>query len=366
MRMPCEPGSPSPRTARRLCRIAAGLALLAPAAALADRVTVKGVALEGTVESITSSSVVMKTIYGKGSLTIPVRDVEAIETEAAFHVFHGADADTLGRVVGVSKQAIAVETGGAVPTEVPFEEVYRVRRDPGPDAEWLERAAIGLAYWSGNYDLNFSAALATTDTLALGSGFGLRREKGRSRLRMDARYRLSMQRLDGESRETTQNDVLGQLRQEYDLTPRIFGFGAADAEYDEIEELTIRTAPRLGVGYVVYKSEAARVAVEAGGGYVYQRFFGGDTTQYPTAAFGAESDVELPFAGATWRTRVDYTPSVTDWTDEWLLRGESSLLVPLARQVSFKASILDTYNSSPAEDTDRNSFSTALGLSLGF
>jgi putative salt-induced outer membrane protein YdiY len=308
----------------------------------------------------------MTTVYGKGQLAIAVADVEAIETDAPFHVFHGDDLDTLGRVVGVSPDAIRVDAGGPAPTEVPFSTVYTTRRDPGADANLLERTGVELAYWTGNLDLAFSAALATDDTLALGAGFGLFRERGPSRLRIEAAYRLATQKLDGESSETTQNEVRGLLRQELDLTPRIFAFAQADAEYDEIEELTIRTVPKLGLGYVLFESEAVRLAVDAGGGYVYQRYFGGDTEHYPAAAFGAESNVKLPLAGATWRTRIDYTPSLTHWADEWLLRGESSLLVPLASSLSFKASILDLYNAAPAEGTDENSFSTLLGLSLGF
>jgi putative salt-induced outer membrane protein YdiY len=327
---------------------------------------VKGTTLEGKVESITKKHVMLETDYGSGSVRIRVKNVEAIETEAPFHVFHGDDVHTLGRVVGVSRQAVTVEVAGSGPTEIPFDEVYAIRRDPGEDGEFLERAAVKLAYWSGNYDLNFSASFATDDNLALGTAFGLRRERGPSRLRLGGRYRLSMQKLDGESRETTQNDVYGELRQEYDLTDRLFAFGQADAEYDQIEELTIRTVPTAGLGYALYKSETTRVSVEAGGGYVYQRFFGGDTTQYPTAAFGAESDVKLGLGGARWLTRIDYTPAVAHWADEWLLRGESSLLLPIARRVSIKATVLDTYNSAPADETDNNSLTTLLGVSLGF
>jgi putative salt-induced outer membrane protein YdiY len=211
-----------------------------------------------------------------------------------------------------------------------------------------------------------SAALATDDTLALGAGFGLFRERGPSRLRIEAGYRLATQKLDGEPSETTQNEVRGLVRQELDLTPRLFAFGSADAEYDEVEELTIRTVPKLGLGYVLFHSESVRIAADVGGGYVYQRYFGGDTEHYPAAAFGAESDVKLPLAGATWRTRLDYTPSLVHWGEDWLLRGETSLLVPIARSLSFKASLLDLYNNSAAEGTDENSFSTLVGLSLGF
>jgi len=52
--------------------------------------------------------------------------------------------------------------------------------------------------------------------------------------------------------------------------------------------------------------------------------------------------------------------------DDFLLRGETSLLVPLISKLSFKVSLVDLYNSSPADDTQKNSLATLVGLSLGF
>ena len=60
------------------------LLLLVPSLAAADRVTVKGTVLEGTVKSITAKHVVLETVYGKGDLVIKTEDVSAIETDAPF------------------------------------------------------------------------------------------------------------------------------------------------------------------------------------------------------------------------------------------------------------------------------------------
>lgn len=79
----------------------AALALLAgllPRVATADRVTVKGTVLEGTVKSIDAKQIVVETVYGKGNLTIA--DVEAIETDVAFHLFHGDHVETVGLALG--------------------------------------------------------------------------------------------------------------------------------------------------------------------------------------------------------------------------------------------------------------------------
>ena len=340
----------------------------------ADRVTVKGTVLEGTVKSVSAKSVVLETVYGKGDLSIVLEDVEAIETESDFHVFHGDDVETVGRVVGVSPEAIRImrPTGE---TEIPFAEVWKAQGAPAPDAAPLERLAVELPYWNGNFDLALAATQATTETTALAAGFGLRRERGPSRLRLEASYQRATTReaedddttLEDESEEEkTADELRGFLRQEYDLDTRYFAFGSLEAEHDGIEELQYRVIPKAGLGYVVHESDTARFAVDAGGAFVYERFYDDSSNSYPAIAFGAESEMTLPFAGATWRSRVDYTPSITDWMDDYQLRGETALLVPMTEGLSFKASVVDLYNSSPSDETQSNSLSTLLGLSLGF
>jgi hypothetical protein len=356
---------------------ALALALLlvgVPEPARADRVTVKGTVLEGTVKSVGAKAVVLETVYGKGDLSIALEDVEAIETEGDFHFFHGDDVHTVGRVVGADPEAIRVaRPEGEV--SIPHAEVWDMAADPGPDAAPLERLPVELPYWSGNYDLSFAATQATTETTAVATALGLRRERGPSRLRLEASFQHATTREaedddttpeDESDEEKTADELRGFLRQEVDLDTSWFAFGSLEAEHDGIESLSLRTIPKAGLGYVVHESDTARFAVDGGGAYVYEKFYGGDRNDYPAVAFGAESDVKLPFAGAAWRSRVDYTPSITDWTDDYLLRGETALVVPMTEGLSFKASVVDLYNSSPDEDSQSNTLSTLLGLSLGF
>ncbi len=346
--------------------IALVLLLTTASSARADRLVVKGDTLQGTVQSITKQEIVLETIYGDGELVIAVEDVESIETEAPFHVLHGDDVRTIGPVVGLTPDAIVVAEPGAAPVELAFQDVYVARRDPGPEASLLERAPVGLPYWSGDFELAFSATQATDDTLALGTGLRLRRERGPHETNTGITYRLSQQKLQGESNDTTANELRGFLRHEYDFAARWFAFGAADAEYDEIESLSLRTVPRLGVGYRVYESDAFSFSVDGGGAYVYERFFGGDTNQFPALSLGATSDWDLSLLGAHWRNRLDYTPSLEAFIDDYLVRFESTLSIPMWEAISLRLSLVNLYDSTPAEGNDENSLSTQLGLSYGF
>jgi putative salt-induced outer membrane protein YdiY len=151
---------------------------------------------------------------------------------------------------------------------------------------------------------------------------------------------------------------------ERDLTERVFGFGSLEAEHDGVESLSYRLIPKLGAGYKLVNTETAYLAADAGFAYVYERFYDDSLNNYTAIAFGAEHKWKLPWFKTAWYSRVDYLPSITDPTDDYRLRGETGLLVPLLEQLAFKATVIDDYNALPAEDTSANSLTTLLGLSL--
>ena len=68
----------------------------------------------------------------------------------------------------------------------------------------------------------------------------------------------------------------------------------------------------------------------------------------------------------TWHGRADYLPSVSDWTNDYLFRAETALTMPITKLLSFKASLLEQYDSTPDEGTDRNEVKLLFGLSLVF
>jgi putative salt-induced outer membrane protein YdiY len=353
-----------------MLRLLTLLSLLLPTVAAADRVTVKGTVLEGTVKSVSGKSVVMSTVYGKGDLTIPTEDVSAIETDAPFHVYKADDGTAVGRVVDISPAAVTVAALDGGKSEVPFDQVQAAPRDYGSEASVLERHRLERPWWSGNFDASLSTTEGTTDTTSLHVGLGVKRERGPSRLLFGASYIRGTTKEEfpdpGESgsEEVTANEVRGWLRQEYDLTKRVFGFGSFEAEHDGVEELSYRLIPKVGAGYKLIDDDTTYFAVDAGPSYVYEKFYDDSINNYFAIAFGAESRVKLPWNGASWFARVDYLPSITDWRNDYRLRGETGVLVPLFDPVHFKATLVDEYNSQPSENTASNTLKSLLGLSL--
>ena len=209
----------------------------------------------------------------------------------------------------------------------------------------------------------------TTDTTTLSTGFLADRKKKPSRITFQTGYRYGTQKEKGPApspRTTTENEIKALLRGERDVLPRTYAFASTDGEYDEIEALSIRTVPKLGMGYRLWETKTGLFQLEAGGAYVYERFFGGDTNDYFSVAFGKLLETALPYLGAKFSWRTDYLPSVDDWAGDFLVRSSAALLVPMVGNLNLKLAGTDEYDSTPADGTDENTLTTTAGVALTY
>jgi hypothetical protein len=328
-------------------------------------VTVKGTTLEGTVTAVTAKTVEMKTVYGKGTLSIAVEEIEAITTEGRVFVVHGDGKETVGRILGIREGALLVGDDPAQAQAVDLGAIHRVM-----GAEAVETSRLGalrrtFSLWSGNFDVSFAATQATVDTTAAALAFRAVRVRAPTRLILESMYRYGTEKPKDEDKRTITDSVYGLARGEYDFLPRWYAFASGDVLYDAVQDLSYRVVPKVGVGYEIVDEETLRWTVEAGGAYVFERYFGGDTNDFASIAFGSEVAWSLPY-DAEVRARADYLPAISDWANDYLLRGQLALTVPLIDFLAFKASLIDEYDSTPAPDTDPNSLGTFVGLSLLF
>jgi hypothetical protein len=341
---------------------------LAALPAQSDEIVVGEDAAAGEVVRVGPKGLEVETRYGKGNVLVPYERVTTLATEKPFVVVHGDDGITRGRLVGVREGALLVADDAGGVTEIPVASLFDSVSAEEYDGSALTRWRSRLRYWDARYDFAFAATDATVNTLALTTGFEVERRKEPTRLLFTGGYRYGLKDdPDGDdSRESiTENELIGALRGEYNLTSRIFAFAATAAEYDSVESLSLRLTPRAGLGVHVIRSERIRWDVDTAPAYVYQRYFGGSRQRYAAAAFGTDASVALPF-GSTLTARGEYLPAVDDWTGDYLLRGNLALQVPMTEWLAVRSSLVNQYDNTPADDASRNSLTATAGLSLVF
>ncbi len=353
------------RTARGWAGLTAAWLALAclPTATMADEVTVKGTTLRGTIKSMSATELEMDTEYGKGTLVIKMKDVENIKSDSRYYVLHGVEAQTSGRILGLSNGVLLIGEDAAAAQKVDVATVHSVY-----GAEKIETGTLGsvrsnLRYWSGSFDLGFGLAQSTVDTTTFTTGLGAERRKSPTRLVLGVKYGYATQSREDEPTTRLADNLGGLLRGEYDLTEKIYAYGLGDAKYDAIQRLSLRGVPQTGLGYRFYKTEDAFLQAETGGAWVYQKYFGGEEDDFWAVRFGGEAGGQA-WRDMKWSWKGEYLPAVDDWADNYLLRTEAALLFPMTDILNLKFSLLDEYNNQPAPDATHNNLATTLGLSL--
>lgn len=352
-------------------------AALRPECVRADQITVKGAVLHGTVTAVTPKGIEFLTEYGEGKIAVTMTDLEGIETDTPYHLFHG-DEQTDGRIVGIRNGKLLVGDTLATAEEVDPAELHMAYSDAVYNQTGLGFLRRYLSLWRGSFDVGFGLTQATVDTLGIAVGFAADRKKKPTRFTLGAGYRYGrqkdkekIQRPDGTFKNDTdsstlENEIRGFARGEYDIFTKWYLFGQGDAEYDEIEKLSIRGIPKAGVGYRFWETETFLLQAEAGGAYVYEKFFGGDTNDYFAIAFGKLLEWDLPWYGMQFAWRTDYLPAVDDWANDFLVRTDASFLLPMLDYLKFKFGVIDQYDNTPAEGSEENSLAIIAGLSLVF
>ena len=343
--------------------LAAGV-LPVPNASAAEVIS-KNKALEGSVVGVTAEGVKFQTIYGKGTILIEWGDVEAIRSDKQFLVLYGEDEEVIGRIWGLEDGELLVGQDPAATTRIPVVQIYRSFTRDQYEQSRLERLRARYRYWTANFDLAFGFTDATTDTSNLSTALELRRRKKPFNFFFGGYYWFRSTKESGESRVTDENRLLGRTRLDYDLSDRTFAFGQVSAEYDEIQNLSLRTDPAVGIGYRFIKREKLMLSGRSGPGYVYQRFFGGGKENFFTILFGGDLEAELPH-GSKFNLQVEYLPEVFDWKDNYLIRTFADWTWPIIGWMDFKIAVVNIYNNQPDEDTEHNSFTMTAGLSLRF
>jgi putative salt-induced outer membrane protein YdiY len=302
---------------------------------------------------------------GKGVIEIAYPDIQAIRSETAFVILLGDSGEVRGHLWGVEGDRLLVGPEPAAATPVPLASIQRSLTVEAFDTSALERLRARTRLWSGHLDLGFAYTDATTDTLNFSAAVELQRKTTGSRLLLGGTYRLGTERKSGEDQQTVENRLAGRLRYDRDLVGRLFGYGEVTGEYDEVQLVSLRLIPVLGVGYRILQTDRLVLEARTGAGYVYERFFDATSNDYITASFGGGLELKLPLE-STLEARVEYLPSVEDWVGTYLVRGSASWRMPLLSWLDFKLTVQDDYTSRPAEGTQPNSFTSLAGLSLRY
>jgi putative salt-induced outer membrane protein len=207
-----------------------------------------------------------------------------------------------------------------------------------PPRRWAVKADLGYVVAGGNTELQ---ALNFGDKLTFDPAGALRFAQTGSWI-----YSTS-------DEETTANLIAGEVRGDYDLTPRLAAYGFGGFYRNTFAGVSRRFSEGIGLGYRPVLAPRDTLLVEGGVSLFQERQTSGLTDDFTTARLaGWYKHLLTDRAWVSLGTQ--FLPDLSDLGD-YLLDANAELGAPLSTNVAVKLGYLVRYQSEPApgfEDTD--------------
>jgi putative salt-induced outer membrane protein YdiY len=233
----------------------------------ADQVVLKnGDRLSGTIMKSDGKTLLIKTEFA-GDVTVQWTAIEQVNSSAPLHV-DLANGQTVVGPVSTTDDSLAVATGQGTVTQ-PKTEVKSLRSD----SEWTayqKSLHPGLTQgWAGGANVGFALTRGNSQTKNLALAFTGDRKTMHDEIAMYTNSVYATNDAPGATPSTTANAIQGGIRYSHDITPRVFAFGSADFQTDDLQGLNLRSVLGGGLGYHAIKTD--RTSLDFLGGLNYTR-----------------------------------------------------------------------------------------------
>lgn len=220
----------------------------------------------------------------------------------------------------------------------------------------------GLTMTDGNSDtLAANLALITEGEKAgLGSVIaGIEGNYGESTLSQSTTDEATGETTVTEESEKTVENAKAYANVKKTLSPMTFASLDGSVLYDDIALIDYRALLTPGLGAYLVKNEKRTLALEAGPSYVWEKV-DGLSDDYLALRVAERYTCQATETAKLVQT-FEYVPEIEDF-DNYLLTFEIGLEVAINSHLNLRIVLQDTYDNTPAQDTERNDLSLIAGL----
>jgi hypothetical protein len=154
-----------------------------------DEITVKGQTLRGTVMSLGNETIEFETIYGSGTLRIPLEDIEDIDTAVPMRVYFGESDETVaGRLVGVRDGLLVVGEDPTTQVSVDLGDIRYGIAQPRYEESFFRRLRSDFREWNVEFDVSLDFEQGALDKNKARIAAEVSRRHDPFRMRVQAAY----------------------------------------------------------------------------------------------------------------------------------------------------------------------------------
>ncbi len=332
----------------------------------ADQVTLKnGDRLTGAVVKSDGKDLVFKSEYA-GEVTIPWEAVSNLDSSSPVYMgLKGGQVLSGPLSLSTDKAQMTTEAAGMV--SAPRGEIEYIRSSDEQKAyeTTIERYRNPRLtdLWTGFIDLGVAGARGNARTSAVNTAAVATRITPRDKIEVHFNSLYASNSTTGETLVTA-NAMRGGMKYDLNVNHAMFGFAAADLEYDEFQSLDLRFAPSGGLGYHVWRSDRGFFDVR-GGVSMNREFFMEGVNRTSAEALLAQEALYRFTAKTLLRQKLAFHPNLNQGGD-YRANLDLSAETALWRWLGWQFTVSDRLLSNPVLGRKRNDLLFTTGLRLSF
>ena len=345
------------------------------ASARADQVTLKnGDRLTGTiVKSEDTKTLLIKTEFA-GDVTVKWEAIASIESGQTLHV-KLKSGQTLAGPVKTEDGKLEVATPANGTVVAPKDTILAVRNDAEEAAYQRQLHPHFVDLWGGLLDTGLSLTRGNSRTVSYTLAGKAARTSKRNKFSMFATGVYANDDTTPPSR-TTANAWSGGVRDDFNISPRVFVFGFTQFDSNEFQNLDLRNTIGGGFGYHVI--DTANTKFDVFGGATFNRENFSAIPPVPPATVGTPaitrktSEVVVgetfnwKMSGRTTLTEAfSIYPNTSD-LGQYRFSLDATAATKLKNWLSWQVTYSDRYLSNPVGNKLRNDLLLSTGLRLTY
>lgn len=345
--------------------------------AQADQLTLKnGDHLTGSIIKSDAKTLVLKTDYA-GDVTIQWDAVAGIVSAEPLHLTLKDGQTIVGTVTTAdSKFAVATKDTGSVTASK--DDVTAVRDDAEQKAyddqiDRLRHPHLG-DFWSALLDTGLSLTRGNSESLTYNLNGKAARVTDRDKISVYTTAIYATSTINGVNAATA-NAIRGGVRGDLNVSDRFFVFGFTDQEFDQFQDLDLRSVFGGGLGYHIVKTKNTTFDFFGGGSYDAE-FFGAIAATATTPATPAVTrKLGEAVAGETFNTKLNNRTTITqqfslypDLSDsgQYRFQFDTTAATKMKNWLSWQATFSDRFLSNPLPGFKKNDLLLSTGFRFTF
>ena len=329
----------------------------------AETVVMKnGDRITGTVVSSDGKEMTFKTEYA-GEIKIRWASIQELTSDKKLYVVTPEEKTVAGAVTTQSSR-LEVSTAQQGTVVVPLGDVKALRSEV-EEQKYEKSLRPGLLQsWEGGLNFGFALARGNTETRNINLAFTAARQTLHDKFSVYANSLYSTNDKPGAVPSTTANTILGGFRYERNFTSRLFGYGSADFQYDEVQDLDLRSIFGGGLGLHAIKSERTTLDLLGGGNYTREQFGTGLIRNLAGLTVGDEFMHKIG-TGTVVNQHFYFYPDLSN-TGDFRFAFDVGTVTKLNKWLGWQNSFNDRYLSAPLAGNRKNDVIFTTGLNVSF